>query len=461
MAVESKYKPFASFGAWKDLVIRGAWGEYLAALEEVRQVADERDIEAAVEVALRSAALETGAIEGLYATNRGVTRAVALQGALWEAELTKLGPDVARHFDAQLAAFDLVLDTATKKHPISEKWIRDLHAQVCAAQTTYRVWTDVGWQERPLHHGAYKAEPNNVTLADQSVHWYAAVSDVAPEVARLLDELRSSAFEGAHPVLQAAYAHHGLTAIHPFEDGNGRTARASASMFLYRAAGVPLVIFSDQRLRYFDALESADRDNPQPFATFIDERASDSIALVTDRLREVRDPLDARARALRDLFRSHGGLTHAEVAAVGTRLSDLIRVEFAQVITDAIPQGDTSTRLELKGGQCSFWDLPYHSLPSGGAFTLHLISRNPIELGVEITPFLGVANDVANRDTFIVIDANRSTVRPLKLRIGDVHPEITQAARSLIDGWIRHNANGVLGEFHRAIEAALKAQRLA
>ncbi|HVC76029.1 MAG TPA: hypothetical protein VND96_05870, partial [Candidatus Micrarchaeaceae archaeon] len=43
----------------------------------------------------RAAAFETGAIEGLYPTTRGITRMVALQGAMWEAELEKLGPDAA------------------------------------------------------------------------------------------------------------------------------------------------------------------------------------------------------------------------------------------------------------------------------------------------------------------------------------------------------------------------------
>ncbi len=90
-------------------------------------------------MALRSAALETGAIEGLYSTNRGITRTVALQGAMWEAELDKLGPDVRGHFEAQLAALDLVLDVATKRLDISEAWIRSLHAQACARQATYRA----------------------------------------------------------------------------------------------------------------------------------------------------------------------------------------------------------------------------------------------------------------------------------------------------------------------------------
>lgn len=458
--METKYKPFATFEVWQDLAVGSAWGEYLSALTEVRQLADPSDVDRAVEVALRSAALETGAIEGLYATTRGVTRAVALQGALWEGELDKLGPDVRGHFEAQLTAFDLVLDSATKKFPISEKWIRDLHACVTAAQSTYKVWTDMGWQQRSLHHGEYKVEPNNVTLEDGTTHWYAAVADVPPEMQRLQEQMRSVSFEVAHPVIQAAYAHHALTAIHPFSDGNGRTARALASVFLYRAAGVPLVIFSDQDLPYRDALAVADQGDPHPFLTFIDDRAIDSMALVTSRLREAKASLEARADKLQRLFKSHGDLTHAQVTAVALRISEAIHADLTRLLGESIPQGDASLGLIPKSGACSFWDNPYHSLPSGGAFTLQVNCWQPVQVTVEITPWVGVANDLTNAFTFMVIDANRQATRPLKLRIRDLNPQMTQAATSLIEGWARINADSLLSEFHRAIEASLKAQRL-
>lgn len=459
--MESDYQPFAAFDAWKELAVSSAWAEYLSALDEVRRAADPTDVERAVEFALRSAALETGAIEGLYKTTQGITRAVALQGTLWEAELEKLGPDVRGHFEAQLAAFDLVLDAATKRFPISEKWMRDLHAKVCEAQQTYDVLTEVGWQKRPLPHGEYKHEPNNVTLADGSIHWYAPVADVAPEMHRLQEQMASDDFEAAHPVLRAAYAHHALTAIHPFADGNGRAARAVASVFLYRDAGVPLVIFSDQQVRYWDTLAEADQGQPQRFLTFIDDRAVDSLALVADRLREGQHSLEARAQKLRELFRSHGGLTHAEVAAVGDRLAQTIQLRLTQLVASSVPSGDISTGIEPKSGTCTFWDQPYHSLPYGGAFMLHVVCRNPIELGVQKTPWLGVANDLANPFTFIVIDANRQSVTPLRLRIHDVYPQVTQAAEALMEGWMKRNADELLEELYRAIEAALKQQRLA
>lgn len=61
---------------------------------------------------------------------------------------------------------------------------------------------------------------------------------VALEVSGLVDEfvgwLNSEKGRGEHPVLRAGVAHYVLAAVHPFVEGNGRTARAFATMVLYR-----------------------------------------------------------------------------------------------------------------------------------------------------------------------------------------------------------------------------------
>jgi Fic family protein len=45
-----------------------------------------------------------------------------------------------------------------------------------------------------------------------------------------------------HPVQLAAMVHAKFAIIHPFLDGNGRTARVLMNLILYRA-GYPLVLF--------------------------------------------------------------------------------------------------------------------------------------------------------------------------------------------------------------------------
>lgn len=59
----------------------------------------------------------------------------------------------------------------------------------------------------------------------------------AVEVPYLLDDflfwLNSAEGREIHSVIRAAIAHYGVTAIHPFVEGNGRTARALSTLILY------------------------------------------------------------------------------------------------------------------------------------------------------------------------------------------------------------------------------------
>src|SRR5262249_34957312 len=67
--------------------------------------------------------------------------------------------------------------------------------------------------------------------------------------------------EGEDPVVLAAWLHHRFTQIHPYQDGNGRVARALITLVLLKANLLPLVLDRDLRKEYIDALEAADEDN--------------------------------------------------------------------------------------------------------------------------------------------------------------------------------------------------------
>lgn len=364
------------------------------------------------------------------------------------------------HFDAQLAALDLVLDVATQRLPVSAAWLRELHARVCAAQQTYKANTQIGVQDQHLSHGEYKVESNSVVLAGGGVHVYASPLATPGEVTRLVDELGSDEFASSHPVLQAAYAHHALTAIHPFADGNGRTARALASVFLYRGAGVPLVVFADQQERYWDALAEADLGRFQSFATFIDERATDALLLVTDRLLEARGSLEARAAELMRRFGAHGGLSHGEVQAVGHRLFDHVLTRVQEYTNNLAVSPDVAVSVGGVSGHinCSFWDHPYHSLVVGGELRVQLMCQEPVKAQVQSVATLGVADDIENQFAFVFVDASRPALPILKLRLRDVHPTIGAAAEERIDGWVRQVLAVALEELGRGVDQALKGQ---
>lgn len=80
--------------------------------------------------------------------------------------------------------------------------------------------------------------------------------------------------DSLHPVRLAAYAHRRLVDIHPFVDGNGRTARLLMNLILvnkgYPVVSIPPVL----RMEYIHALQAAQReDTPDegPFLTLIAE----------------------------------------------------------------------------------------------------------------------------------------------------------------------------------------------
>jgi Fic family protein len=79
------------------------------------------------------------------------------------------------------------------------------------------------------------------------------------EVPRLVDEMLARYDEGMsngeHPVRVASTLHFDLLTIHPFKDGNGRTARLLENLHLIREGFVPILIGPEEKLRYFDVLQ--------------------------------------------------------------------------------------------------------------------------------------------------------------------------------------------------------------
>lgn len=80
-----------------------------------------------------------------------------------------------------------------------------------------------------------------------------------------------------HPVELAAILHHRIVNIHPFFDGNGRTARLMMNVVLMRA-GFPLaVVLKNDRKKYYRTLGEADKGNYAPFVRFIAQAAERSL----------------------------------------------------------------------------------------------------------------------------------------------------------------------------------------
>lgn len=181
----------------------------------------------------------------------------------------------------------------------------------------------------------------------------------APDAARLDGEMASFLdwFEGdarLDPVLKAAVAHLWFVTIHPFEDGNGRIARAIADLALARSEQNPQRFYSmssqvrAERNAYYDMLEQTQKaglDIGDWLAWFLDclDRAlSGSESIVGNVLQKARfwetfpsDQLHERQRKVlnRLLDGFEGNLTSSKWAALtkssqdtaGRDIDDLVK----------------------------------------------------------------------------------------------------------------------------------------
>ena len=78
----------------------------------------------------------------------------------------------------------------------------------------------------------------------------------------------------------AAWLHHRITFIHPFQDGNGRTARLAANLILecFGLVGISIKIERENKNRYRQALAQVDKMNDlEPLKTLIYEGLLDRL----------------------------------------------------------------------------------------------------------------------------------------------------------------------------------------
>lgn len=89
-------------------------------------------------------------------------------------------------------------------------------------------------------------------------------NDIATELAKLDTEVKRSSGDCQNKsiseyIKEICRIHHRLTVIHPFADGNGRTARAFMNMQLVRSHITPLYIKAEDKKEYIEALSAADK----------------------------------------------------------------------------------------------------------------------------------------------------------------------------------------------------------
>lgn len=94
----------------------------------------------------------------------------------------------------------------------------------------------------------------------------------------------------SHPVALAALAHQRLVAIHPFVDGNGRTARLIMNLILMRTGTPPTVIQRINHRQYDRVLAQADTGKPAALVNFVGRAIERSLNLYLEACMPVTAP---------------------------------------------------------------------------------------------------------------------------------------------------------------------------
>lgn len=198
----------------------------------------------------------SNAIEGNTLTLRE-TQLVLEEG------VTIKGKSLRDHLEAQdhKEALDFVHELASRgRVTLSAPLIRQLHQLV--VRETDRQWAGRYREGEVAIAGAAHVPPDPIGVpsrVSKLVQW------VGREQAR------------RHVVELAALVHHRLASIHPFFDGNGRTARLLMNCLLMRA-GYPLtVILRYDRKRFYRTLQLADRGDEKPFVLFVAQAVERSL----------------------------------------------------------------------------------------------------------------------------------------------------------------------------------------
>lgn len=147
-------------------------------------------------------------------------------------------------------AYDYVKRCIAEKKPLTESIVKDLHAILT---------------ENIIVGGIYRSSEVRISGAGFTPP---AGNEMYVQIKNFYGDLNFKA--DLNPIELAAWTHAEFVRIHPFEDGNGRTARLIMNYQLLANDFLPISIDAASRLDYYAALEQYAVDgNLAPFSDFV------------------------------------------------------------------------------------------------------------------------------------------------------------------------------------------------
>jgi len=316
----------------------------------------------------------------LHALTEDVIKSSEIEGEVLDREQVRssiarrLGMDIGGLVEADRnveGVVEMMLDaTQNYAEPLTAERLFGWHAALFPTGRSGMSRITVGAWRKP------EGGPMQVVsgpIGRERIHFEAPASErLDDEMARFLEWFEAATPD---PVLKAGIAHLWFVTIHPFDDGNGRIARAIADLALARAEGTAQRFYSmssqirNERKAYYDMLESTqkgDLDITPWLLWFIGclDRAFDGAeTILASVMRKARfwesvagQPLNDRQRKVinRLLDGFEGKLTNAKWAAITKASSDTALRDINDLVQRGVlvrdAAGGRSTSYSLASG---------------------------------------------------------------------------------------------------------------
>jgi Fic family protein len=238
----------------------------------------------------------------------GETKALILFGITAQGKPLKDTLEITGHNEA----INWVLEMVTGDRPLTENFIRELHSLLLKDSYKESKNIDGVIVPRKISAGKYKTTSNHVETVTGEIFYFATPEETPSKMTDLIDWYKNKTEQSdVNPVLLAAEFHYKFIRIHPFDDGNGRTARILMNFILMKFNYPPVIIKTEDKANYFSVLQLADAGNLEAFIEYIAQNLVRSLEIMiigaNGESIEEDDDLDKEIALLDQKVKSFGG----------------------------------------------------------------------------------------------------------------------------------------------------------
>ena len=207
----------------------------------------------------------------------GETKALLLFGITAQGKPLKDTLEITGHNEA----INWVIDLVKGERPLTENFIRELHSLLLKDSYKESKNAEGVIVPRKISAGKCKTTPNHVETVTGEIFRFATPEETPAKMHDLLNwYAEKSKEDNVNPILVAAEFHYRFIRIHPFDDGNGRTARILMNFILMQFGFPPVIIKTEDKANYFAALRMADAGNIEVFVNYIAQNLVQSLEIM-------------------------------------------------------------------------------------------------------------------------------------------------------------------------------------